>query len=125
MQTVCPGLPGSYRPARSWRGGPTSGPPPHLARKESAGMFRQQRGKIVLSLVFGVLVMATLSIVADGQKLADTLRGFNWRLLPLVLGLTLFNYALRFLKWQFYLRLIGVRDLSTRNSFGIFFSAFT
>jgi uncharacterized protein (TIRG00374 family) len=88
-------------------------------------MFRQQRGKIVLSLVFGVLVVAALSLVADVQKLTATLRGFTWHLLPLILGLTLFNYALRFLKWQYYLRLIGVRGLSTRDSFGIYFSAFT
>jgi glycosyltransferase 2 family protein len=88
-------------------------------------MFRQFRGKIVLSLVFGVLVVAALSVVADAQKLAATLRGFRWEFLPAILGLTLFNYALRFAKWQYYLRLIGVRGLSTRDSFGIFFSSFT
>lgn len=88
-------------------------------------MFRQQRGKIILSLVFGVLVIAALTLVADAQKLIDTLRSFSWHLLPLILGLTLFNYALRFLKWQYYLRLIGVDSLSTRDSFGIFFSSFT
>lgn len=88
-------------------------------------MFRQLRGKIILSIVFGVLVIAALSLFADVQKLAITLRTFGWWLVPPILGLTLFNYALRFLKWQFYLRLIKVRGLSTRDSFGIFFSAFT
>lgn len=88
-------------------------------------MFRQVRGKILLSLIFGVLVVAGLSIVADVRKLGEALRGFNWALLPAILGLTLFNYALRFLKWQYYLRLIGVRDLGARDSAGIFFSAFT
>ncbi len=88
-------------------------------------MWRQLRGKILLSLILGVLVVAGLSLVADAQKLAGTLGGFAWRLTPLILGLTLFNYALRFLKWQYYLRLIGVRGLSTRDSFGIFFSSFT
>ncbi len=88
-------------------------------------MFRQLRGKIILSIVFGVLVIAALSLFADVQKLAITLRTFGWWLVPPILALTLFNYALRFLKWQFYLRLIKVRGLSTRDSFGIFFSAFT
>ena len=83
------------------------------------------RGKIVLSLVFGVLVVAALSLVADARQLATTLRGFAWGLAPAILGLTLGNYALRFLKWQYYLRLIGVRGLGTRDSLGIFFSAFT
>ena len=83
------------------------------------------RGKIVLSLIFGVLVVAGLSLVADVQKLTATLRAFAWPLVPAILGLTLFNYALRFLKWQYYLRLIGVRDLRTRDSASIFFSGFT
>jgi glycosyltransferase 2 family protein len=88
-------------------------------------MSVQLRGKIVLSLVFGVLVVAALSLVADARQLVATLRGFAWGLAPAILGLTLFNYALRFLKWQYYLRLIGVRGLSTGDSLGIFFSAFT
>lgn len=88
-------------------------------------MFRQVRGKIVLSIIFGVLVIAALSLVADVRKLSATLSNFNWALLPLILGLTIFNYALRFAKWQYYLRLIGVRNLSTSDSFGIFFSSFT
>lgn len=88
-------------------------------------MSRQLRGKLVLSLIFGVLVVAGLSLVADLRKLTATLADFSWGLAPLVLGLSLFNYALRFLKWQYYLRLIGVRDLDLRDSLGIFFSAFT
>jgi glycosyltransferase 2 family protein len=88
-------------------------------------MFRQLGAKIVLSLVFGVLVIAALSLVADVRKLSETLRVFKWELIPAILGLTLFNYALRFIKWQYYLRLIGVRNLRPRDSFGIYFSAFT
>ena len=64
-------------------------------------MIRQLRGKIMLSLVFGVLVIAVLSLVADARALTTTLNDFAWELLPLILGLTLFNYALRFLKWQY------------------------
>lgn len=88
-------------------------------------MFRQVRGKILLSLIFGVLVMAVLSLVADVRQLGVTLSHFNWALMPIILLLTLFNYGMRFLKWQYYLRLIGVRNLSTGDSAGIFFSAFT
>jgi uncharacterized protein (TIRG00374 family) len=89
------------------------------------GMFRQVRGKIVLSLIFGVLVMAVLALAGDVGELRITLRHFNWALMPIILLLTLFNYGMRFLKWQYYLRLIGVHNLSTRDSAGIFYSAFT
>jgi uncharacterized protein (TIRG00374 family) len=88
-------------------------------------MMRQLRGKIVLSLILGVLVVAALSLAADVRNLATTLGGFAWGLVPVILGLTIFNYALRFAKWQYYLRLLGVRGLSTRDSAGIFFGAFT
>ena len=88
-------------------------------------MFRQVRGKIILSLIFGVLVMGALSLVADVQQLGVTLSHFNWALMPIILGLTLFNYGMRFVKWQYYLHLIGVRNLRTSDSAGIFFSSFT
>jgi uncharacterized protein (TIRG00374 family) len=88
-------------------------------------MFRQVRGKIVLSLIFGVLVIAVMSLVADVGQLRVTLSQFNWALMPIILLLTLCNYGLRFIKWQYYLRLIGVQNLSTLDSAGIFYSSFT
>lgn len=80
------------------------------------------RGKLLLSLAFGMAVVLGLGVFADLPKLADTLARFDWRLLPVILGLTLANYGLRFLKWQYYLRVLGVHGLPTRRSFLIFFS---
>jgi uncharacterized membrane protein YbhN (UPF0104 family) len=51
-------------------------------------------------------------------------RQFHWELFPLVLCLTLFNYTLRFGKWHFYLRQIGVRDLPVRESARLFVGGF-
>lgn len=42
--------------------------------------------------------------------------------MPAILGLTLLNYALRFVKWHLYLRLIGIPPIGPRDSFLIFFS---
>ncbi|MGB2694005.1 MAG: lysylphosphatidylglycerol synthase transmembrane domain-containing protein, partial [Dehalococcoidia bacterium] len=50
------------------------------------------------------------------------LSDFNWALLPLILVLTSMNYVLRFVKWEYYLRLIGVRGLRKSDSFLVFFS---
>src|SRR2546429_4319551 len=33
---------------------------------------------------------------------------FRWEYLPLILGLTLFNYICRFFKWQYYLKRLEV-----------------
>ncbi len=61
------------------------------------------RTKIVVSLVFGLVVVAAISFYADLPSLFRALRLFPWALLPAILGLTLLNYGLRFVKWDYYL----------------------
>jgi hypothetical protein len=80
------------------------------------------RGKLLVSLLLGVIVFAGLSIYADLRDVLESLGEFNWALLPAILGLVTFNYLLRFLKWQYYLRLIGVRGFPLRDSFLVFFA---
>ncbi|MBI2888220.1 MAG: flippase-like domain-containing protein [Chloroflexi bacterium] len=80
------------------------------------------RTKFLFSLLFAVLVVAGLSVYADGARLLEALGVFRWELLPAILGLTLLNYALRFAKWHYYLGQIGVRGLSFWLSFAIFFA---
>jgi uncharacterized protein (TIRG00374 family) len=82
------------------------------------------RGKLILGLVLGIVVVAALSIYADFNKMVEVLSNFNWWLLPLILGFTLFNYVLRFYKWDVYLRLIGATGVSKANSALIFTSGF-
>jgi len=84
--------------------------------------LRNLRGRLLLSLLLGLLVFAGLSFYADFRDLLDSLTEFKWWLLPVILGLTAINYLLRFVKWEYYLRLIGVRGLSTRDSMLVFFS---
>ena len=80
------------------------------------------RGKLMISLLLGVVVFAGLSIYADISDVLRSLSEFNWALLPLIFALTSMNYVFRFVKWEYYLRLIGVRGLSKRDSFLVFFS---
>ena len=74
------------------------------------------RGRLLLSLVLGALVFLGLAFYADFSDVLDSLGSFRWEYLPIVLLLTSVNYALRFLKWQFYLRTIGVHGFATRDS---------
>ena len=78
------------------------------------------RRRIVPSLILSVIVFAGLIAYGDVTQIAAALMDFPWRLLPGILGLTLLNYALRFLKWQFYLGQIGVQGLSRYESLLIF-----
>ncbi|MBI2906123.1 MAG: flippase-like domain-containing protein [Chloroflexi bacterium] len=80
------------------------------------------RGKVLLSLCFGVLVVFALMFYGDFTKILQTIVHFRWEYLPLILGLTLLNYFLRFIKWDYYLHQIGVDTLSKRDSLLVFFS---
>ena len=80
------------------------------------------RQKFVISLLLGVLVFGGLAAYGDFPKLVTHLEDFRWELLPLILLVTSGNYLLRFLKWQYYLKQIGVRGLSRVDSFLIYFS---
>ena len=80
------------------------------------------RGKLILGLVLGLAVVVGLAIYADFTQMLEVLRSFNWALLPLILFFTLFNYALRFYKWDVYLRLVGISGVSKRDSLLIFTS---
>ncbi len=80
------------------------------------------RGKLLLSVLLGVVVYAGVTFFVDYNDVASSLADFNWALLPLILGLTTMNYVFRFVKWEYYLRIIGVKGLARRDSFLIFFS---
>ena len=80
------------------------------------------RGKLLLSLLLGIVVYAGVSFFVDYRDVGRSLSDFNWALLPLILVLSTMNYVFRFIKWQYYLRLIGVRGLRIGDSFLIFFS---
>ncbi len=79
---------------------------------------------LLAGLAIGVLVVFALAIITDGRRLVASLTGFEWTLLPVILGLTAFNYTLRFIKWQLYLRWVGVDRLPRALSLGIFLAGF-
>jgi uncharacterized protein (TIRG00374 family) len=78
----------------------------------------------VLSAAFGVVVLSALALYGDLPRLAAVAAAYPLPLLAPVLVLTAANYALRWLKWRLYLRLVGVPALSTSESVLIFLSGF-
>ncbi len=85
--------------------------------------LRDIRRKLVWSVLLGVAVLAALAFYGDVREVGAHLAGFAWRYAPLILGLTVVNYGLRFLKWQFYLGVVKA-SLPWRRSLLIFVSAF-
>jgi glycosyltransferase 2 family protein len=83
-------------------------------------MLDRLRSRFIVGLAFGVLVIAALVLISDGPALAQTFQEFDWRLLPAIVAFTLLNYILRYVKWEFYLAVLDVRNIARRTSVGIF-----
>jgi uncharacterized protein (TIRG00374 family) len=82
------------------------------------------KSKIVLGLLLGAVVIVGLALMADLPKVASAVRGFEWNWFPLILGLTSFNYLLRFFKWHYYLRQVGLDNIGWRDSLKVFLGGF-
>jgi uncharacterized protein (TIRG00374 family) len=80
------------------------------------------RSRLLISMLLGIVVFAGLLAYGDFQKVGGDLKDFRWELMPLILLVTCGNYLLRFVKWEYYLRQIGVSGLRRIDSFLIYFS---
>jgi glycosyltransferase 2 family protein len=80
--------------------------------------------KLIPGLLFGFVVFIGLALAGDLRQVGEQVQGFRWPLLLPVIALVLWNYLLRFVKWQYFLGRIGVRKLPLRESARIFVAAF-
>jgi glycosyltransferase 2 family protein len=87
-------------------------------------LLRRFRGSLLFSLALGLAVVVGLGVWADLSQLLQVLSAFRWELLPIVLALTFVNYLLRFVKWHYYVHLLGGRGIRWRPSMLIFFAGF-
>jgi uncharacterized protein (TIRG00374 family) len=81
------------------------------------------RRSILISVGIGLIVAVVLGFVSDIRQVGDSLRSFNWWVLPAVIGFTLFNYALRWLKWDYYLRRMGMGQGVSHAMSGLLFTS--
>jgi uncharacterized membrane protein YbhN (UPF0104 family) len=77
--------------------------------------------KILLSVAFGAVIYLALTIYGQSADVGRALSGFRWTYLPLMLGLASLNYATRFIKWHYYLHLLGIH-VPLGRSFTVFLS---
>lgn len=78
---------------------------------------------IWLSVGAGLLVMLALVLLADAGETLGALGGMRPAWLPLLLLFSVANYLTRFGKWEYFLRLLGLR-LRIADSLGIFVGGF-
>lgn len=75
-------------------------------------------------LALGLALYLGFVLHTGYDQLKASLQGFRWSSLALALSLSSVNYGLRFLKWQFYLRRLGIREIPTGDSALVFLSGF-
>jgi uncharacterized protein (TIRG00374 family) len=67
-------------------------------------MLAQLRNKIIISALLGLAVVIVLGLVSDIGQVGQSFSTFEWAALPAILGFTMLNYVLRWLKWDYYMR---------------------
>jgi glycosyltransferase 2 family protein len=80
--------------------------------------------RLVAGLVVGVAVYVGFSIWADVGRVGEALAAFRWRYALLACLLAAANYGVRFLRWQYYLRRVGVTTVRTGDSLQVFLAGF-
>lgn len=89
------------------------------ARRATQGLVR----KVLVGTLLGALVFAGLSLYADVSALRQNLGAFDWTAFAIALALASGNYVLRYVRWQSYLRRIGVEVPHGESSL-VFLSGF-
>lgn len=87
-------------------------------------MLRNFRRNIIIGLALGAGLYFILGMYADFSGLGQALKNFSWKFLPLALALVCVNWGVRFLKWEYLLRVIGV-NIPVIPSLVVFMSGFT
>jgi glycosyltransferase 2 family protein len=80
--------------------------------------------KLIPGLLLGFLVLVGLALIGDLRQVGEVFSRFNWWMFPVALGFTLFNYGLRYIKFLYYLRLIGGERIPWYEGLRIFVAGF-
>lgn len=85
--------------------------------------FKNLQGKLLTSLLLGVVVMVVLGLFSDIEQVGSEFSTFRWVEIPMVLGLTVLNYVLRWFKWDYYLHYLKMGRGVSRGDSGLLFTA--
>jgi uncharacterized protein (TIRG00374 family) len=77
--------------------------------------------KIWLVLIFAIVVYVILGVYADFGNLLLALESFDWKYVIILLSLTTLSYLIRFLRWNFFLKGVGV-NLNLKDNLFIYLS---
>jgi uncharacterized protein (TIRG00374 family) len=85
---------------------------------------RKLLGKIILGVAVGVVVYVGFSIWSDARSVGRALADFRWVIALAALGLASLNYLVRFVRWHYYLKVLGL-EVPAGHSFLVFLGGFS
>ena len=88
-------------------------------------MSKQLKRRLGLGVGLAFLVLVGLLFYGDLRQISRLLQEFQWALIPAIFGLTVVNYALRGIRFHYYLRQVGVLDISLWMSLRVFIGGFS
>lgn len=80
-------------------------------------------GRVILGVVAGVAVYVGFSIWANARAVGAALEHFHWSMALVALALAAGNYGIRWARWEYYLRRLGIR-VGVGDSVLVFLSGF-
>jgi len=81
-------------------------------------------GKIILGVAAGVAIYVAFSVWADARSVGHALAGFQWTIALAALALASLNYLVRFVRWHYYLKVLGLA-VPAGHSFLVFLAGFS
>lgn len=86
--------------------------------------MNQSVRRFLFALLFAVVVYGGFVAFSGYRTIESALTDFAWWAFFAALGLTSLNYLLRFFKWEFYLKRLGIGGVPMADSFLVFLSGF-
>ncbi len=85
-------------------------------------MLSKLRSKLFISLAIAALIGIVFSFYANISQLKEAFSTFSYEVVPLVLACAFVNYLSRFIRWEYYLHVLGIK-VPRSESFMIFISS--
>jgi len=81
-------------------------------------------GRVILGVAAGVAIYVGFSVWADARSVGRALAGFHWLIALAALALASMNYLVRFARWHYYLKVLGL-TVPVGHSFLVFLGGFS
>lgn len=80
-------------------------------------ILRKYKRPLSLSFIVGLMVFIAIFLFADIQSVKKVFLEFDLKLLPVIIALAPLNYLLRYIKWNYFLNIMGLRPEPKMNRY--------